>query len=181
MSEKSLVAPTAATGVVRLSSRYVVFDSENSQATSPTFNWDGFKDAIVTRSKPDLVFVKEKSTSIVNHTTSVDDMAGQISQFLHDTFSLQGTDNEELHLYIRKAFEDVSSVGDGGFFSSHAHESHGRAWEYRLVSSAQHPDDADSFWSLPSSLLVADIYDRMGLFGIGNESKHDFSVHIRGV
>ena len=88
----------------------------------------------------------------MNHTASVDDMAGKISQFLHDTFSLQGTNNEELHVYIRKAFEDVSSAGGGDFLSTYTHESHGRVWEYRLVSSAPHPDDADSFYTVVATV-----------------------------
>ena len=29
--------------------------------------------------------------------------------------------------------------------------------------------------------LAADIFEHKGLFGIGNESKHDFSAHIKGV
>ena len=139
----------AAAKVMKLSNRYVIL---NEAQQIDGLNWDGFKDAVVAHPPPGLAFVKLESTSITNHTGSVDDMAGKVAQFLYDTFSLQGIDNDGLRAQIRAAFEYVRVEESGGFFSTSTYGAHGTSWEYRIVFALAHPDDADCFYSVVTTI-----------------------------
>ncbi|KAI1792745.1 delta-endotoxin CytB [Ganoderma leucocontextum] len=164
---------------MKLSNAYVLFDEAQGIAG---LNWDAFKDTVVAHPQPGLAFVKLESTSIANHTGSVADMAGRIAQFLYDTFSLQGTNTEGLRAQIHAAFKDVGKAESSGWFSSSTYEAHGSSWEYRIVFALQDPDRPDSFYTVVSTIkLTADIYDHKGWFGIGNETRHNFSADITGM
>ncbi|KAM5546035.1 hypothetical protein V8D89_000161 [Ganoderma adspersum] len=167
----------AAFKVIKLYSDYVAVD-----VTPVRLNWDGCKDAIAARSGPDLSVVKTKSTTIVSHTASVEDMAGKVSQYLYEAFSLQGTDEEHMRSTIYKAFQDVGSAASGSIITSSTHESRGRTWENHIVLMAPNPDDADSFYAVITTVgFSAYIYEYRGPLGIGNESRHDYSANITGM
>ncbi|KAM5546037.1 hypothetical protein V8D89_000163 [Ganoderma adspersum] len=153
----SLLHPGAK--VMKLSNRFVIF-SEPQETEG--LDWPAFKNAVGTHAPHTLALAKVDSTSIMNHTGSVDDMAGKIARYLYDTFSLEGIDNDGLRAHIRAAFQDVGRAESGGFFSSSTYEAHGTSWEYRI------------FFSVVTTL-------KCGWFGIGNESRHNFSADVTGM
>ena len=188
---------------MKLSNRFVIF-GESQEIEG--LDWPAFKDAVAAHPPYTLTLAKCDSTSIVNHTGSVDDMAGKIARYLYDTFSLEGIDNDGLRAHIRAAFQDVGRAESVGFFSSSTFEAHGTSWEYRIVFAHPNPSNPDWFFSVVTTIkcvvspearfplfvfrpeltwaldrLTADIYDHKGLFGIGNESRHNFSADITGM
>ncbi|PIL27508.1 transporter [Ganoderma sinense ZZ0214-1] len=152
----------AAAKIMKLSNRFVVFD-DAQKVTS--FNWGGFKDAVVAHPGTDLAFDKLQATSITNQTASVDDMASKIAQFLVDTFALKANNTDGLRAQINSA--------------SYHNEGHGSSWEYRIVFALPNPDHADWFYSVVSTIkLTADILETRGWFGLTSESKHNFTADI---
>ncbi|PIL27370.1 transporter [Ganoderma sinense ZZ0214-1] len=166
----------AAAKIMKLSNAYVVFN-ESQKVTS--FNWGGFKDAVVAHPGTDLAFDKLQSTSITNQTASVDDMAGKIAQFLVDTFALKSNNTDGLKAQINSAFNNLNKKESSGWFSSYKNEGHGSSWEYRIVFALPNPDHADWFYSVVSTIkLTADILETQGWFGLTSESKHNFTADI---
>ncbi len=135
--------------VMKLSNRFIVFDDAQEIVG---LNWDTFKDAVTAHPQPALLFVKMASTSIMNQTASVDDMAAKIAQFLSDTFSLQGANSEGLRAQIRAAFQNVGKAESSGFFSSSTYEAHGTSWEYRVVFALENPDNHEWFYSVVTTI-----------------------------
>ncbi|PIL27518.1 transporter [Ganoderma sinense ZZ0214-1] len=166
----------AAAKIMKLSNRFVVFD-DAQKVTS--FNWGGFKDAVVAHPGTNLAFDKLQATSITNQTASVDDMASKIAQFLVDTFALKANNTDGLRAQINSAFNNLEKKENSGWFSSYHNEGHGSSWEYRIVFALPNPDHADWFYSVVSTIkLTADILETRGWFGLTSESKHNFTADI---
>ncbi|PIL28911.1 transporter [Ganoderma sinense ZZ0214-1] len=165
--------------VMKLSNRFIIFgESQDIEG----LDWPAFKDVVAAHPPHTLTLAKFESTSITNHAGSVDDMAGKIARYLYDTFSLEGIDNAGLRAHITAAFECVGKAESAGFFGSSTYEAHGTSWEYRIVFAVPNPSNPDWFYSVVTTIkLTADIYEHKGLFGIGNESRHNFSADITGM
>ena len=140
---------------MKLSNAYVIFD-DAQKITS--FNWGGFKDAVVAHPGTDLAFDKLQATSITNQTTSVDDMAGKIAQFLVDTFALKVANQDSLKAQINSAFNNMEKEEHSGWFSSYKNEGHGSSWEYRIVFALPNPDHPDWFYSVVSTIKCVGVH-----------------------